>query len=145
MAKLTRSITIKAPVDEVFDFALDVGRLWTVVRDLAARDVVLTPDGVGSKATIYTHFLGFHMEGVVEFIEVVRPERIRARVHFTGEKPEWTFTFEPADGDTKFTIEGEWHANIPKVGPAIETAMAKSHETMVQEMLEAVKARVEAS
>ena len=144
MAKLTRSIMIKAPVDEVFDFALDVGRLWTVVRDLAARDVVLTPDGVGSKATIYTHVLGFHMEGVVEFVEVVRPERIRAIVHFTGEKPEWTFTFEPVEGDTKLTIQGEWHANIPKVGPAIETAMAKSHESMATEMLEAVKARVEA-
>lgn len=143
MAKLTRSIVIDAPVGTVFEFALDPRNLWTF-EDVALTDVAITPDGVGTTARMFTHFLGFHMEGGVEYTEVVLGQRIVAKVHFFGEKPTWTFTFEPTDGGTKMTAEGEWNVNVPVVGKPYEKMAVKEHEPYVGQLLEKVKAAIEA-
>lgn len=145
MAKLTRSIEIEAPVDKVFDFAVDVGKLWTSwPEDVAVRDVELKPDGVGSSARLWTHLLAIHMEGTVEYTEVICNQRIVAKVHFFGEKPTWVFTFEPTDGGTKLTAEGEWHVNLPGVGKPLEGMLVKGHEGGLESLLANVRSRVEA-
>jgi hypothetical protein len=143
MAKLTRSITVHAPVDAVFDYALDITKLWKV-KDVGLADVVLTPDGVGTSARMYTHFLGFHMEGGVEYTEVVPRKRIVAEVHFFVENPTWTFTFAPVKGGTKVTAEGEWHVGLPVAGGRIEGMMVKEHEPFLDELLAGIKTGVEA-
>lgn len=145
MATLTRSIEIEAPVEEVFDFALDIGKFWTSWPDeVAVRDVELTPDGVGTSARLFTHFFALHMEGTMEYTEVVPNERIAAKVHFFGESPTWVFTFEPAESGTKMTAEGEWHVNVPAVGTTLEGIMVKGHEEGLESLLATVKSRVEA-
>ena len=145
MAKLTRSVDIEAPVEKVFDYAMDVGRLWTSwPEQVAVRDVELKPDGVGSSATLFSHFMAIHLEGSIEYTEVVPNQRIVAKVHFFGEKPTWVFTFEPADGGTKLTAEGEWHAKIPGVGKPIEGMLVKGHAGGLESLLATVKSRVEA-
>lgn len=145
MAKLTRSIEIEAPVKKVFEYALDVGRLWTSwPEQVAARDVELKPEGVGSSARLFGHFMGIHMEGTVEYTEVVRNERIVAKIHWPGESPMWTFSFEKAEGGTKLTAEGEWESKVPVVGDRIEGMMVKGHEKPIEGLLATVKSRVEA-
>jgi uncharacterized protein YndB with AHSA1/START domain len=145
VAKLTRSIDIEAPVEKVFDFALDIGKFWTSwPEEVAVRDVELKSDGVGTSATLFTHFLAIHMEGTMEYIEVVPNERIVAQVHFFGESPTWVFTFEPAEDGTKMTAEGEWHAKVPVVGKRLEGMMVKGHEEGLEGLLATVKSRVEA-
>ena len=142
MATLTRSVTIDAPVESVFEYALDVRTLWAS-PEVALADVELKPDGVGTSARIWTHFLGFHLEMGLEYTDVVRPERIVAQVKSFGEKPIWTFTFEPADGGTKLTAQGEWHVAIPAVGNRMEGMMASSHKDFLETMLDNVKAGAE--
>ena len=145
MAKLTRSIEIEAPVEKVFDDATDVGKLWTSwPEQVAVRDVELKPDGVGSSARLFSHFLAIHLEGTVEYTEVVPNERIVAKVHFVGESPTWVFAFESIDGGTKLTAEGEWHAKVPFVGNRLEGMMVKGHERGLESLLATVKSRVEA-
>ena len=144
MATLTRSITIAAPVDTVFEFALDIGRLWRW-KDVELTDVVIKPDGVGTPARMHTHLLGFRVTGGVEYTEVVPGERIVAQVHFFAEKPTWTFTFAPADGGTEVVAEGEWTVRLPIVGNPIEGRMVKEHEPYLETMLADLKARVEAT
>lgn len=144
MSKLTRRVTINAPVDKVFDFALDVGDLWASYPDVAIREVELKPGGVGTSARIYTHGLGLHMEGVIEYTEVVPNERIVAVVTFGPEKPKWTFRFAAVDAGTEVTAQGEWHIKIPGVGGPLEDWMAKSHAKFLEEGLEHIKSRVEA-
>ena len=144
MAKLTRSVTIAAPVEEVFDYALDIRKLWSW-PDIALGDVVLTPDGVGSFARVWMHFMGFHMEAGLEYTEVVRPERITAEVGFAMEHPTWTFTFEPVDGGTKLTAQGEWHVKLPVVGNTFERMMVKEHEDALELLLANVKDQLEAA
>jgi uncharacterized protein YndB with AHSA1/START domain len=143
MATLTRSIMIDAPVDTVFAFALDIPRFW-FAKDVALTEVDLKPDGVGSSARMYSHLLGFHLEGGLEYTEVVPGERIVAQVHFFAEKPVWRFTFEPADGGTKVTAEGEWIVKFPVVGRPIEGMLVKEHEPFLEEMLAHLKTQVEA-
>jgi len=144
MAKLTRSVIIASPVEEVFDYALDVRKFfdWS---DTALADVVLTPDGVGSSARLWTHWLGFHMEAGLEYTEVVRPERITAEVGFALEHPTWTFTFEPVDGGTKLTAQGEWHVNVPAVGKTFEKMMVKEHVDGLELLLANIKKQLEAA
>ena len=143
MATLTRSITIAAPVDTVFDFALDISRLWRW-KDVALTDVEIKPEGVGTSARMYTHLLGFHVEGGLEYTEVIPGQRIVAQVHFFAEKPTWTFTFEPAAGGTKVTAEGEWNVKVPVLGAPIEGMMVKEHEPYLEAMLANLKTQVEA-
>lgn len=141
---LTRSIQVDAAVDTVFDFALDIGQLWKW-KDVALTDISIKPDGVGTSTRMSTHLLGFHLEGVVEYTEVVPGHRIVAQVHFFAEKPTWTFTFEPADGGTKVTAEGEWTVQAPVLGKPIEAMMVKEHEPYVEAMLANLKTQVEAT
>ncbi|MGN6301101.1 MAG: SRPBCC family protein [Angustibacter sp.] len=142
MAKLTRSITVHAPVESVFGFALDIGRLWRA-KDVALGEITLTPDGVGTSARIFTHALGFHIEGGIEYTEVVPNERIVAQVHFFAEKPKWTFTFAPTKSGTKVTAVGEWAVPMPVVGKPIESMMVREHEPFLEGMLANLKSQVE--
>ena len=143
MATLTRSIMIDAPVDTVFDSALDIRRLWAA-KDVALTEVDIKPDGVGTSARIYSHLLGFHIEGGIEYTEVIPGERIVAQVHFFAEKPVWRFRFEPAESGTKVTAEGEWIVKVPVVGKPIEGMIVKGHEAFLEEMLANFKTQVEA-
>lgn len=142
MATLTRSVVIDAPVEKVFDYALDMRNLWAV-PDVALADVALKPEGTGSSARLFSHFLGFHLEGGLEYTEVVRPERIVAKVSFFAEHPTWTFTFEPVDDGAKLTATGEWHIGVPAVGKPLEGLMVREHQEFVETMLTNVKDGVE--
>lgn len=144
MATLKRSITIDAPVDRVFDIALDISRFWKV-KDVALTEVDIKPEGVGTSARMFSHFLGFHLEGGLEYTEVVPGQRIVVQVHFFAEKPTWTFMFEPAEGGTKVTAEGEWTLKVPVVGRPIEKMMVKEHEPFVDEMFANLKTQAEAT
>lgn len=145
MAKLMKSVTIDAPVETVFDLAADVGRFWTCWPGIAVRDVEVTPQGVGTSGTFYTHASFLHFEGHVEYLDVVRNERIVAKVTATGESPTWTFTFAPVKGGTELTAQAEWHVGVPVVGTTIEVMMVKGHETELQQWLDSIKQHLEAA
>nr|WP_281274905.1 SRPBCC family protein [Georgenia muralis] len=141
---LTRSVLIDAPVERVYEDVLDIGTFWTGAPDVAMRSVRRTPDGVGTSARIYTHWLGAHMEGGLEIVEAVRPERVVAKVTFGPESPMWTFTLEPVDGGTRLSGQGRWHLGVPVVGKRFVTMMAASHEEFLEQMLAGAKERLEA-
>lgn len=86
MATLTRSIMIDAPVATVFDFALDIRQLWKV-KDVALTEVDVKPDGVGTSARMYTHLLGFHLEGGIEYTEVIPGQRTSRRFTSSRKSP----------------------------------------------------------
>ena len=144
MATLTRSVSVDAPVEKVFDYALDPRNLWAT-PDVAVAEVAIKPDGVGTNARLWSHVLGFHIEGGLEYTDVVRPERIVIKADFLMEHPTWTFTFEPEGGGTKLTATGEWHVKAPAIGGPIEKMMVKEHEPFLDTMFAALKADVEGS
>ncbi len=145
MTTLTRSVTVDAPVDTVFEYALDVSRLWKV-KDVALTDVDIKPEGVGTSARMYSHLLALHIEGRIEYTEVLPGERIVAQVvdFLVVDEPTWTFTFKPVKGGTKVTATGEWAVKVPVVGKRIESMMVKGHEQMLDMLLDNLKTQVEA-
>jgi uncharacterized protein YndB with AHSA1/START domain len=144
MATLTRSITIDAPVETVFDYALDIRNLW-VIPDVGLADVDQKPEGVGSTARVFAHFLGIHFSMKLEILEVVRPDKIVLKITSnTPDRPLWTLTFEPAEDGTKLTMLGEWHINVPGVGGPMEDMQARSHKVVVDGILANLKEKVEA-
>ena len=142
MAVLTQSITVNAPVEEVFDYALDPRKLWSM-PNVALADVKTEAEGVGTTARLWSHVLGFHIEGGMEYTDVTRPERIVIEVEFFMEHPTWTFTFEPVDGGTKVTAQGEWNVKTPAVGGRFEKMMVKEHEPALESMLASLKGDLE--
>jgi len=142
MATLTQSIVIDAPVKTVFDLALDIGNVWKV-KDVALVDINLEPGGVGTSASIWSHFLGFHLAGKAVYTEVVPEQKIVIEVHFFAENPTWTFTFEPEGSGTKLTLTGEWHVGAPLVGKPLETMMVKEHEPFADEILHNLQKQAE--
>ena len=144
METLTRSVVIDAPVRSVFKAALDPARLWKA-KDVALANVDVEPGGTGTHAELWTHLLGFHLEGRLTYDEVVANKRIVAQVHFMVEKPTWTFAFESAEGGTKVTATGEWESRLPVVGGSVEKMMAKEHESFLEELLGNFKAQVEST
>lgn len=141
---LVRSVTIDAPVSDVFAFLADPGQLWTLFPDVAVRDVHLTPDVVGSSARLYSHWRGLHMEGSVETVEAVRDQRLVNQIAFRAESPLWTFTVEPAGQGTRLTAKGEWHVKMPGVGSRVESMLVREHRDPLEQLLDHLKQRVEA-
>ena len=78
------------------------------------------------------------------YSEIVPNERIVAQVHFFAEKPVWRFNFEPAEGGTQLTAQGEWTMKVPVVGKPVETMMVKEHAPFLEELLASFKTQVEA-
>lgn len=143
MATMTRSTTIEAPVEEVFDYALDIRNLW-VIPDVGLADVQQRPGGVGSTAKIFNHFLGLHFEMTLEILEVVRPDKIVLKITSnTPDRPLWTLTFEPGEDSTTVTMTGEWHINVPGIGATMEEMQARAHKDIVDGLLANLKGKVE--
>jgi len=141
MARFEDTITIHAPVEKVFAFAKDVGKLWAGWPDVAVRDVVLTPDGVGSHADWYTRTLFLHQEGRVEYTEVVPLQRIVVK---SSAGPVFTLTFTPRDdGDTEFRWVVEWSYDMPVVGRPLESITARMSAGSFQTWIANVRAAVE--
>lgn len=142
MATLTRTVTIDAPVEEVYNLALDIGKFWHW-PDVALTEIELKPEGVGSTARMYGHVMAIHVEGVITYTEAVPHAQIVAKVGFGPEHPTWTFDFEPEDGGTKLTATGEWQVNVPGVGKKLEGLLVNEHEEGLTALLDNVKAQLE--
>lgn len=140
MAEVTRTIIINESVEKTFDFAKDLGKLWSCWPDVDLKDVTLTPQGVGTSARWSSSLLGIPFRGDIEFTEVVPPQRIVARSS-TG--PVFTFTFTPSDGGTAMTVDVVWRTEVPVVGGRIDDFLERWTQKDAEEWLENVKAAVE--
>lgn len=156
MTDFTRSfdIMIAAPVHGVFEYCRDPHHLFQGWSALEVTDVVMTPEGVGTKAHIVGRFAkGMMVEQIErEYTEFVPDARIvskaHARVRFAGRTQEvangpiFTWIFEAEDGGTKLTfivLEEDlawWQSMIESVSALV---MSKN----MNSMLAAIKAGVE--
>ncbi|MDN4643701.1 SRPBCC family protein [Arthrobacter sp. PsM3] len=139
MAKLTKSITINAPVEKVFDFARDVGRLWACFPEVAVRDVEVKPDGVGSSPMVHAHAGDPQRRN--HRIRRGRPQPAHRR-EVLG-RPVSTNMFEAEAGGTKLTVDAEWHLPVPPAGPPVEALIMKRSEKDGEAMLAGIKVQVE--
>jgi len=156
MTDFTRSfeVVIDAPVGQVFAYCRDPRHLFAGWPQLEVADVVLTPDGVGTKAQITGRFLnGMIVEEIErEYTEVISDQRIVSRAHakvrFAGrtkevaDGPVFTWLFAAEGAGTKLTfvvLETDlnwWEGLLESVSAAVMANTMRS-------MLSAIKAGVE--
>jgi len=143
MARFDETITVNAPVEQVFAVARDIGTLWACYPGFAVRDVVLTPDGVGSRAVWYSKTLFLHQEGTVRYSEVDAPRRIVAHSS-TGRVFTFTFTTRD-DGGTDVGYVEEWSLKVPVIGATMENLAMRVGAGYVRRFMAAFTASLKAA
>jgi len=156
MTDFTRSyeIVINAPVHDVFEYCRDPRHLFEGWPQLEVTDVVMTPEGVGTKARIVGRFAkGMMVEQIErEYTEFVPDKRIVSKAHgqvrFAGRTTEvpngpiFTWLFEASDGGTRLSFDVleedlSWWQNL------LESVSAAVMTKNMHSMLAAIKSGVE--
>ena len=143
MAKLTRSITINAPVEKVFAYSQEPTNLpefWPGVVEV--KHVVRLPNG-GTRFECTGKMAGMRFEGTSEDIEVVANQRVVSETK-GGIPGTTTWTYQPEDGRTKLTVEFDYTVPVPLLGRLAEAVIVKLNENETELLLANLKARMEA-
>jgi uncharacterized membrane protein len=144
MAKVTRSISINAPVDKVFAFMWDPANLPEIWPSMVeVKDVKLTPQGVGSTFGWVYKMAGMRFEGVSETTEYIANQR-NATKTTKGIQSTFVWAYKPEDGGTKLTVEVEYTVPVPLLGKLAEAFIEKQNEHEAECTLANLKARMEA-
>jgi uncharacterized membrane protein len=143
MARVERTITINAPVEEVFSYAEDpthLPEIWPSMVEV--KDVERLPNG-GTKLGWVYKMAGMRFEGTSETIEYVANQRTVSE-NKGGIESTIIWTYEPADGGTKVTFEAEYTVPIPLLGKLAESLIVKQNEREATALLANLKDRMEA-
>jgi uncharacterized membrane protein len=140
---VTVETRIDRPVEEVAAFAGDPGNApsWYVNIE-SVRWQTPPPVQVGSRMDFVASFLGRRIEYTYEVVELVTGERLVMRTAQGPFPMQTTYTWEPADGGTRMTLQnsGSPSGFARVTAPVMELAMRRA---MTRD-LAALKRRLEA-
>ena len=142
MAKLTKSITINAPVEKVFDYVSDstnLPEIWPSLMEM--KDVKHLPDGTTTDSWTYK-MAGIQLKGTT-VTKYVENKSVISKTE-GGVKSTQIWTFEPEDGGTKATFEVEYTVPIPVVGKLAEAIVVKMNDHEGDIIMSNLKSRMEA-
>jgi len=144
MIKTVKSITIKAPVEKVFDYISEptnLPEIWPSLVEI--KDVQRLPSG-GTRNRFVYKMAGIRLEGTSESVdtECVPNQRLVSKTK-GGAESTITWMFQPEAGGTKVTFEGEYTVPIPVLGKLAEAIIVKMNEHEVELILANLKARME--
>lgn len=143
MARIKKTITINAPVEEVFGYVeepANVPEYWPSVIEV--KDVEQLQNG-GTKYRWVYKMAGVRFEGSSEAIEYI-PNQRTINDNKGGVPGTITWTYEPEDGGTKVTFEAEYTVNLPLLRRLAESFLIKVNEQEAETVLANVKAKMEA-
>lgn len=134
----TRSVTVDASVERVFDYIKDPGKSW-VAMGTKIHDIKGTPLGVGSTFEWEDKMFGFRVSGTNEITEFLPNERI---VITASKGFIWNFDVEPVGDGTKLTL-GMDDVTSNRAKGAVDAALTKLSEHDLDVWLNDVKTEVE--
>ena len=149
--RVTRSIEIDAPVEEVFGFVSNPQRRMQALataldRRIVVSEIETSPDGAVTSWRWSTRFvLPFDYHVVATRTEHIASRRIVEK-HATATRDVDAFTFEPSGKGTRLTYYAECSSPIPlleKVGILL-AAKGRGHGRQIEDFLAGVKQRMEA-
>ncbi|NIO03735.1 MAG: hypothetical protein GTN74_03725 [Proteobacteria bacterium] len=141
MIKLERSITINAPLENVFAYVEDpeLDLEWLPglmeVWDVKGR-------GVETHYRWAYKMAGLRLEGEGAITEYIRNQRIVAQTK-GGVVSNWTWNFEPHEGGTKVNLSMEYTVPVPVLGKLAEALILKQNERELDLAMTNIKARIE--
>lgn len=142
MAKLTRTITINAPVEKVFAYASEptnLPEIWPSMVEV--KDVQPSPAGGFNFGWVYK-MAGMRFEGASETTEFILNQRAVTK-SIKGIQSTFNWTYQPDAGGTKLTLEVEYTIPVPLLGKLVESFILKQNEHEADVMLANLKARME--
>jgi len=142
MRKAIKSITIKSPVEKIFDYISEptnLPEIWPSLMEI--KDVQRLPDGNINNRWVYK-MAGMRFEGTSEGVESVANQRIVSKTK-GGVESTQTWMFQPEGDETKVTIEIEYTIPIPLLGKLAEAIIVKMNEHEGELLLSNLKVRME--
>jgi uncharacterized membrane protein len=126
MAKIERSITINAPVEQVFTYVDDLKNMMEWLPGLMEiKDV--TGSGVGEHHRWTYKMVGIRLQGETTVTEHI-PNQRRVSQSKGGAVSTWIFTFEPHDDGTKLNMDIEYTIPVPVLGKLAEKLVLRRNE-----------------
>jgi carbon monoxide dehydrogenase subunit G len=142
MAKLTKSIHVKAPVEDVYNFLYEPENqveIWPSLIEI--KNVQKLPNG-GNKYTWVYKMAGMRFEGKGEDIEVIPYKRLTSK-NEGGIDSTVSWLFEAQNDGTLVTAETEYKVPVPLLGKLAENIIVKQNEREAEVILANLKAHME--
>jgi uncharacterized membrane protein len=142
MEKLTRAITINAPVQKVFQYweePTNRPEVWPSLVEV--KDVQPLPNGGTSYGWVYT-MAGMLLKGTSETTNYVANERLEEKDE-GGIESKFIWTFQPEDVGTRVHVDLEYTVPVPVLGKLAERIIVKQNEREADTVLANLKARME--
>jgi len=142
MVKITKSVTINAPVEKVYAFMSEptnLPEIWPSMVEV--KDVQPSPAGGYNFSWVYK-MAGVRFDGASETTEAIPNQRVVTK-STKGIESTFVWMYEPEDGGTKLTVETEYTVPIPLLGKLAEAFIVKQNQHEADVMLANLKARME--
>jgi coenzyme Q-binding protein COQ10 len=141
MAKVEKSITINAPMEEVFAYVEDpMNQLEYLPSIVEVKDV--TGQGVGAHYHWTYKMTGLRFEGESTMTEYIPNERMVVETK-GGIVSTWSWTFTPEDGGTRVDLTVEYTIPVPVLGRLGEALVLRQNEREADQALANIKAKLE--
>jgi len=143
MAKLEKSVTIKAPVKKVFNFMADpknFPEVWPSMVEV--RDIQPSPTGGHNFSWTYKMAV-MRFEGTSETTEYVADQRTVSE-NKKGIPSKFIWNYKPEAEGTLLTVQVEYTIPVPLLGKLAEAVIIKLNENEMNVLLANLKARMEA-
>ncbi|MBU1878413.1 MAG: SRPBCC family protein [Chloroflexi bacterium] len=143
MSRIEKTITINAPVEQVFGYISDPANLpeiWPSMEEV--QDVLWLPTGGTSFQWVYK-MAGMRFEGASETTEYIPNQRIVTQ-STTGIANTFTWTYQSEDGGTRVTLEVAYTVPVPLLGKLAAALIVRQNEREAETLLANLKARMEA-
>jgi carbon monoxide dehydrogenase subunit G len=141
MAKVERSILIKAPLEKVVSYLTDPKNELEWLPSLTdVREV--TGQGVGKKWSWSYKMIGLTFKGNSEVIEQVGNEKYVYKT-MGGIRSTWTFMFNAEDDGTRFNLAVEYTIPIPVLGKLADKLVLSQNEREADLAINNIKSRLE--
>jgi uncharacterized membrane protein len=144
MAKLEKSVTIKAPVEKIFGYIHDpknFPEIWPSMVEV--KNVHPSPIGGGINFSWVYKMGGMRFEGDSEVLENIENQRTVTE-NKKGIPSKFTWTYLSEAGATKVTVQVEYTVPIPLLGKLAEAVIIKLNENEMNVLLANLKAAMEA-
>ena len=142
MKKAVKSISIKSPVEKIFNYISEPTNqpeIWPSLIEI--KDVQRLPDGKTKNRWVYK-MAGIRLEGTSEGVESIANQRIVSKTK-GGVESTQTWMFQPEGDGTKVTFEVEYTVPIPVLGKLAEAIIVKMNEHEGGVILANLKTRME--
>ena len=144
MATISKSISIKAPVDRVFAYLIHPEHLPEIWPSLVEVTHVKTkPDGAHSYDWLYK-MAGIKFRGHAETVQVEHDKLVVVK-NETGIPSTFRWTYGAKDGATELNLEVDYTVPIPILGKLAAPIVGKLNEHEMVTLLENLKTRMEAT